>query len=402
LRHKYEQFERLAFERCIVVTNKKNHENITAVIPPEKLHVSYVCQDGQGQGNAILAAETFLTDDPILIVNASDWYDDNILLPYIEETQHPFTIGAVRTETYFPGGYLVLDGDGCVSKIIEKPQIGKEPSDIVRIVIDKIERPLAFCEHIKKYRDDALGGYEQALISSISSGLRCKAIITDLPWIPIKYPWHVLDVAQKLLLSLKGQVIATDSQIKPGVVLDGPIVIESGVRIFEGVKIVGPAYIGKNSIIGNNTMIRQSILGDNCVTGYASDITRSVIGNNCWFHTNYIGDSVLSDNISMGSGAVFANLRLDDGQISMTIKGEKIVTGRNKLGAIIGSDTRIGINVSVMPGVAIGSNTFISSGIAVQTNIPDESFVKPLSIPYEVVKNKLKASSSRDEFKSKL
>ena len=39
------------------------------------------------------------------------------------------------------------------------------------------------------------------------------------------------------------------------------------------------------------------------MTGFNTDITRSYIGDNCWFHSNYIGDSVLEGNVSMGSGA---------------------------------------------------------------------------------------------------
>ena len=60
------------------------------------------------------------------------------------------------------------------------------------------------------------------------------------------------------------------------------------VKIFENSKIVGPCYIGDNTVIGNNNIIRQSQIGSGCVTGFNTDITRSYIGDNCWFHSNYI------------------------------------------------------------------------------------------------------------------
>lgn len=399
---KLEQLVRLGIERCIIVASRNNEETIRRIPVPKGLEAVYVCQEGEGQGKGVLAAKSHIGNDPMIIINGSDWYDDASLKPFLSEGKQEILLGAVRMDSYFPGGYLVVDDTLAVSGIIEKPGAGKEPSPWVRVVIDRIEHPQKFFSYVEKTGDNPAAGYEQAITEAISDGVSCGAVAISGTWLPIKYPWHILAVAHEALKTITGQTIDRGAQIKDGVILEGPVIIEAGVRIFEGVKIVGPTYIGKNTIVGNNTMIRESILGDACVTGFGSDITRSVIGNGCWFHTNYVGDSVLDENVSMGSGAVCANLRLDDGCISASVKGERICTSRNKLGSLIGKNVRIGVNVSIMPGVCIGSGSFISSGLTITKDIPAGSFVKFHEQPLDIVPNTCHETKSREEFAKKL
>ena len=44
---------------------------------------------------------------------------------------------------------------------------------------------------------------------------------------------------------------------------------------------------------------------------------------------------------------------------------------RTKLGAIIGSHVRIGVNTSIMPGIKIGTNSMIGAGLRIDRDIPD-------------------------------
>jgi len=399
----YKQLSSLGIHTVIVVTNENNNELLRSIPVPKSLHVSYVQQKQSGQVNAVVALEHTVTHDPILLLNASDYYDDVCIKEFLKEmnkTEKHILLGAVKTETYFPGGYLKMDTKGAVTEIVEKPKIGTEPSDVVRILIDAIPDALAFVSAAKKHQANKASGYEDALNTLITSGSRAIAKILEKEnWRPIKYPWNVLDVEEKLLRTIEGKQIDKSVDIKQHVVIEGPVLIEEGVKIFEGTKIVGPVYIGRNTIIGNNNIIRSSAIGTNCVTGFNTDITRSHIGNNCWFHTNYVGDSVIGNNVSMGSGTVAANLRLDDGEITSVVKEEKVQTGKNKLGVMIGDNVRIGVNTSTMPGIKIGSDSFIAAGIVLTTDIPDGSFVRPISVGFAVKQNKQKASSSRETFR---
>jgi len=139
------------------------------------------------------------------------------------------------------------------------------------------------------------------------------------------------------------------------------------VKVDANAVINGPAYIGKNSIIGVNAFVRESFIGDNCVIGFSSEISRSYIGDDSWTHNNYVGDSIIGNNVSFGAGTLTGNLRFDEGEI---------VEGRNKLGTITGNNIRTGINCNLMPGIRIGSNSIISPGVNLAQDVPENSFVK--------------------------
>ena len=138
------------------------------------------------------------------------------------------------------------------------------------------------------------------------------------------------------------------------------------------------------------------------MTGFNTEITRSFIGDNCWFHRNYAGDSVLDEDVGIGSGTVLANFRLDEREVASQVSGVKIKTGRFKLGAIIGEGVRLGVNASVMPGVKIGANSFIGAGVVLDRDLPAESFCVAKKA-YSVSKNKYQATTCiRVKLKKKL
>jgi bifunctional UDP-N-acetylglucosamine pyrophosphorylase/glucosamine-1-phosphate N-acetyltransferase len=138
------------------------------------------------------------------------------------------------------------------------------------------------------------------------------------------------------------------------------VVIEDGVRILEGAVVRGPCYIGKNSIIGNNALLRDGChVGSNCVIGFCTEIKHSYIDDDCWFHSNYVGDSILGKGCSLGAGTVTANWRFDEKNVAIKVGDDVIDTNHGKFGMIMGGGCKTGINVSIMPGVRIGSNAVV-------------------------------------------
>ncbi len=400
----YDQLVRVGCRRVVVVTNKASHESIAGVVPPKKLTVEYIVQSGSGQGNAVMsAAGKFGEKQPVLILNASDIYEDELIRSIWDaHRSDPQSVhmAAIRVGSYFPGGYLRLD-NGAVKEIVEKPKEGKEPSDIVKQVVDVVPDIQAFCNVLKpllRYPNDS---YERGLNKLIKAHVSAKPMITSSKWVYLKYPWHILTVMEMCLETIDGQHIDRSVKIGKHVVIEGPVIIEEGVKIGEGTKIVGPCYIGKRTIVGNNNLIRFSHLGSDCVTGFATDITRSYVGSGSWFHTNYIGDSVIGPDVSMGSGTVLANLRLDESPVTSTVKGELINTRKAKLGAMIGPTVRIGINVSIMPGVKIGTRSFVGAGVILAEDLADGMYCR--TTPTVVISpNAKQAGGSRDGFKQKL
>ena len=400
----YEQLLRLGFRNVVVVANADSLTDIRFVPVPKQMTISFANQSGRGQGHAVLAAGSLIKDKPALILNGSDIYEDDcirLMLDRYKKNPNDIALAAMRVTSYFPGGYLKITSHDLIGEIIEKPKKGKEPSDVVRLALDFIPDMKAFCSVLKPFTKRPDDAYERALSAMIKHGVESRSVMSASEWLYLKYPWHVLSVMDACLSSIQGTTIARSVSMGKNTTIEGPVIIEEHVRIMEGTKIVGPVFIGKNSIIGNNNIIRHSHIGEGCVTGFSTDIARSYIGNNCWFHTNYIGDSVLSDNVSMGSGTVLANFRLDESPISSHVKNELIQTGRNKLGAMIGSNVRIGVNVSIMPGVKIGKGSFIGAGVVLGEDLPDGKYCR--ITPTVVISDNLKKpGQSRSEFKKNL
>lgn len=379
----------------VIVASPQSRDGVESVA--KKLGLSYkiVIQDTPvGMADAVLSAKD-LIDGEVLVVNAEDILDQEIFKRVLA-VEGDVTVSGLQVEQYFPGGYLKVEGES-VKGIVEKPGKGKEPSDLVKLVVDYFKDGKKLVSYLEKASSEKDDRYEAALDQMIKDGMDVRFVKYDGIWIPLKYPWHILDVMAYFLAQVKQQISPT-AKVSEKAIIEGNVVIEDGTKVFEGAVIKGPAYLGKNCIVGNHSMIRQSNLEEGCVTGFNSDITRSYIGANSWFHTNYVGDSIVEGDFGMGSGAVLANLRLDDRTIR--VGEEKIDSGRYKLGLMAGSGVRIGANASTMPGVRIGANSLIGPGVILHGDIKENTKV--------IVKQEHQVSeyapklTSYDQFRDKL
>jgi UDP-N-acetylglucosamine diphosphorylase / glucose-1-phosphate thymidylyltransferase / UDP-N-acetylgalactosamine diphosphorylase / glucosamine-1-phosphate N-acetyltransferase / galactosamine-1-phosphate N-acetyltransferase len=388
-------------KRIIIIANAKNidlFENIDFPIP----HKILIQKEPRGMADALLCAKNELKGVSLLIYIADHLIDKELIQSVIKKAEdaHVFAVlpGWIPT-SYFPGGYLLTDGD-TVTGIKEKPGAGKEPSKYVYISGNYISDSNILLDELTKTTSETDDVYEKA-ITKLAETQLIKMVPYAGVSASLKYPWHILDVMDNLLSDIKKHQ-GMNVIIKQNVIIEGNVFLGDNVKIFENSKIIGPSYIGDNTIIGNNNIIRGSYIGSDCVTGFNTDITRSYVGNSCWFHSNYIGDSILEENVSMGSGATLANLRLDEKEIFSTIKGERISTQRTKLGACIGRNVRIGVNVSTMPGIKIGSGSFISSGSILNEDIPENSYVEVEKHIKVKPNREINFVFDRDKFRKKL
>jgi UDP-N-acetylglucosamine diphosphorylase / glucose-1-phosphate thymidylyltransferase / UDP-N-acetylgalactosamine diphosphorylase / glucosamine-1-phosphate N-acetyltransferase / galactosamine-1-phosphate N-acetyltransferase len=332
-----------------------------------------------GMKGAVLSVRDHLEEnEPILIVSSNDVVEVEAFELVNENSQVADGIDgfmvAKKVLEYFPGGYVAVDGDSILQQIVEKPGPGNEPSSLVNLVIHLWKNPselFAFLDKNENGNDDA---YELAISEMIKNDRKIKVLEYDGDWYPIKFPWHIFDVWKMLFGGVETH-IADSAEIADSAVIKGNVIIEEGVKIFDNAVLNGPCYIGKNSVIANGSLVRDSHVGANCVVGYSTEIARSYLADHVWTHSNYIGDSVIGKNTSFGAGCVTGNLRLDDGNVVVSVKDAKIDTGRNKFGLICGENVRVGVNTSFMPGVKVGNDSFIGAGIFLNEDIGDSKFV---------------------------
>lgn len=356
-----------------------------------------------GMRGALLDALPNVGSESVMIVCVNDVIDPSAYKNLLDKCQSPDVQGALlaqKVSRYFPGGYLNIDGKR-IAGIIEKPGEGNEPSDLVNIVAHVHKDASVLLEALKDApaKDD---GYEIAL-----DQLFKKYIYSTVPyegvWQAVKYPWHMLKLLPILLSEIKEQKIHESVQVHPTAVIDGPVILSEGVKVFPHATVRGPCYIGPNSIIANNALVRDSSIGSDCVVGYSSEVKASIFADHVWTHTTYVGDSVIGSNVSFGAGSVTGNLRLDEAEISSIVKGDKIKTGFNKFGTAIGSNCRLGIHTGINPGVKIGSGTFVSSHVLISEDVPDKSFVTMKKEKMKVRENKMGVpeAEGREAFREK-
>lgn len=138
-----------------------------------------------------------------------------------------------------------------------------------------------------------------------------------------------------------------------------PVVIGKGTVIEEGALIKGPAIIGRNCFIAHGAYIRDGvIIGNNVRIGHSVEIKNSIIlGKSKIAHFNYIGDSVIGNDVNFAGGAITANFRLDAAVIRIKHDGQDLETGLTKLGAIVGDGSKIGVNSVLNPGTILAKNS---------------------------------------------
>lgn len=375
LNKQLEVYKSAGFEDFIIVANPGNRDVIADVTE----HDVVVQNEPLGMGHAVLQARNRLAArnyPPIYVSQVNDVVDPALHRQMMDAFQSDMAeayLAGYQVDSYFPGGYLSVEDDGRITGLIEKPGAGNEPSDLVNIVAHVHTNTRQLFDAIDGLyaNDHPNDDHYEVAMARLMNESRYQYVRYTGPWYPIKYPWHVLDVTRFFLDQIDGQHIHEDAKRFGEVTILGDVVIEAGVKIFPGAAIVGPAYIGPNAIIGNGALVRESHIGPNCVIGHTSEVARSYLASGVNLHRAVVLDSVVEDNVNFSAGCITANLRIDSGSIKSTVKGERVDTGRDKLGVIAGANTFIGIQSGTMPGVKLGANSEIGAFTNVISDVPD-------------------------------
>jgi hypothetical protein len=69
--------------------------------------------------------------------------------------------------------------------------------------------------------------------------------------------------------------------------------------------------------------------------------------------------------VNLGAGTQVANLRHDDEAVKLTVKGERVSTGRRKFGVVAGDGAKTAINTSLDAGVTLSPGATTKPGESV-------------------------------------
>lgn len=373
------RYRSLGFTRAVIVGNPENQTvigELTSAFTEMQIAIA-VQDDPKGMGDALLQAARALPDAdglPIYITQVHDVVDTtmhrDMLAAFQADPTAAYGAGYEREE-YFPGGYLIVNGNR-VTGIVEKPGAGNQPSNLVNIVAHVYPDAGRLFSAIREEYDKPTASddhYERAMDALMKSGV-FRVVPYRGAWSALKYPWHVLDVMNQYLSAIKGQTVAESAFIANTASLIGDVFIGEGAKVFPGASVVGPAYIGAGTVVGNNALVRASMVLDHSNVGFTTEVARSYVADHVDMHACRVLDSVFASGVNFSAGCTTANLRIDRGAVSCRVKGQKIDTGRDKLGAIIGRGAFLAVDVMTMPGVKVGENAQIGPGTHVAGDVP--------------------------------
>ncbi len=310
--------------------------------------------------------------DEVLIIHGDLFVEDKIF-ELVEKHSSPLIVGYQTSDPWEYG--VLLASHNCLKDVVEKPNrsIVQEISPLINTGIYMLEKNLLE-EAISKVKPSERGEYEATDALKYIARRKCiKIVYYDGVWIDIGRPWDLFSVYRFILRSLtsrRNEPILR-GEIESNVEIRGPVVVTENAIVRSYSVIEGPAYI--DGEVGPLARIRPGtfILADSYV-GSHTEIKNSILFRGSKApHLNYVGDSILGENVNLGAGTITANLRFDHKTIKMMLKGRIVDSGLKKFGTIIGDNAQTGINVSILPGKRIGAYSWVYPGLTVDSDIPD-------------------------------
>ena len=190
------------------------------------------------------------------------------------------------------------------------------------------------------------------------------------------YPWEALagisDFIKEIGPTLDPEIyekrgediwVAKSATVFDSAYLHGPFIICEDAEIRQCAFIRGSAIVGKGSVVGNSTELKNVIIFNSVQVP----------------HYNYVGDSILGYKSHMGAGSITSNVKSD--KTLVVVKDvydtkEEIETGRKKFGAMLGDHVEVGCNSVLNPGTVIGRNSNIYPLSRVRGVIPANHIFK--------------------------
>ena len=330
--------------------------------------ITYAVQEQpNGTAHAIAQARD-VVDDRFVVLNGDVLVDAS--LPYAFADADGYAIATTTVSDPSSYGVVSVDGDGNLNAIVEKPS--DSPTNLTNVGCYAFE-PDVF-DYIDRTDESERDEFEitETLELLLADDREVSVVEYGGRWLDVGRPWELLQANELLLEGVDRDL---DGAVATGTNVDGDVVIESGATVRDGVTIEGPAVVKSGAEIGPNAYVRgATVVGPDVHVGHGVEVKNSILMDGAAVpHLSYVGDSILGRDVNLGAGTQVANLRHDEASVEMTVKGDRVDTGRRKLGVVLGDGVKTGINVSLNAGVKVESGAGIDPGTVVLRDIGDES-----------------------------
>jgi len=165
-------------------------------------------------------------------------------------------------------------------------------------------------------------------------------------------------------------------KIYPTVVLDaseGPIIINRNAKIMSHATLVGPCYIGSNSVIKIGAKIyEKTTIGEFCKVG--GEVENSIFQSySNKQHDGFLGHSFISEWVNLGADTNNSDLKNTYQNISLRYRDDLVDTKTMFMGLLCGDHTKTAINTRFNTGTTTGI-----AGIVFNSDFPP-SHIKSFS-----------------------
>ncbi len=319
------------------------------------MDVDYAMQ-GQalGTGHAVLQAEPFIGKEPFIVLNG-----DDLLLPEAISACGASLPSLVVAPHHQPQRFGVVEiVNGFVLRLHEKPKEAPQKALVSTGAYGLPAEAFTWLKEVPPAEDGEIR-LTEIVPNLVEKGLR--AVVTEEGWMPVTYPWDVL-LATKHLLTLWNTGRVADLLPKPQALgyvhpkaeLHGDVFIAKHARIEARAKIVGPALIGSGSVIGEDSDVVRTVIGERCRIGRGTHLEDCVLMDGVQIGGDgELGWSVIGDNAVIGN-EVRAFSKVPTGiTVRSVVRGQLVDTGMERLGSVIGDGACIGDRSVLYPGVKV-------------------------------------------------
>jgi glucose-1-phosphate thymidylyltransferase len=168
----------------------------------------------------------------------------------------------------------------------------------------------------------------------------------------------------------------------------GPVVLDRNVEVGPFAYLAGPVYAGSNTRVLEHAALKDAVsLGQTVKIG--GEVEASVVEpfTNKQHH-GFLGHSYLGSWINLGAGTCNSDLKNTYGTINMEYGDQKVATGMQFLGCIMGDYSKTAINTGIFTGKVIGVGSMLYGFVT--TNVPSfvnyaRLFGQVASIPADVM-----------------
>ena len=342
-----------------------------------------------GTAGSVKQAEHLLDETFVVISgDALTDFDLSAIVAYHRVHKSVATLTLTRVPDPLEYGVVITDAQGHIRQFLEKPSWSEVISDTINTGIYVLEpEVLQRCPAGQPY------DFSHELFPSLlADGRPMFGYIADGYWTDVgtiqEYMRACFDVLENKVQidrpkagDRPGVWCGQGCDISPQARLNGPVYLGHDVTIGPGVVVDGPAVIDDNTIVERHAHVARSIVWRNCYVGERAELRGAIVGEQCVLKTNTVifEGAVVGDSSSIDEGAIIqANVKIwPDKEIEAGASvSSSLIWGRRGQRTLFRRHAVSGIaNIDVTPefaaklGAAYGATLALGSTVAINRDL---------------------------------